>query len=202
MAHVTAQVIGSGSRGNQPGTAQLISNSPRRTCNIRRPGKSTCSAVTRAAASKPDNTGRRLRAVHPRSHPGLLRRSRVSPGWAQLVQRKYHLPLVGREQPLLSRRVPRPDGYSTSPSKGKAADGLAGVGAGNWGSWQRVMIHLGPARAALAGTRLSAPLHCARAPYIASKDAGGMASRYRQRVRDGTGRVLETYGCAAASFIM
>jgi hypothetical protein len=169
MAQLTAQVIGSGSRGNQPGTAQLISNSPRRTCNIRRPGKSTCSAVTRAAASKPDNTGKRLRAVHSRSHPGLLRPSRVSPGWAQLVQRKYHLPLVGREQPLLSRRVPRPDGYSTSPSKGKAADGFGGLG-------ERVRLEIlgcgrnhAPFWARLARRSLG---RAQARPYIASGHAG------------------------------
>ena len=186
-----AHVIGSGSRGNQPGTAQLISNSPRRTCNIRRPGKSTCSAVTRAAASKPDNTGRRLRAVHPRSHPGLLRPSRVSPGWAQLVQRKHHLPPVGREQPLLSRRVPRPDGYSTSPSKGKAADGLADSRAGttrDTGLRQKPCSILGPARAALAGTRSSAPLHCVRARW------DQVASTWRRRVLLGLQGCLKPMG--------
>ena len=120
------QVIGSGSRGNQPGTAQLISNSPRRTCNIRRPGKSTCSVATRAAASKPGNTGKRLRA-QPKNHRSPLRAKRVSPGRAQPLQRRYRQHPVGREQPLLSRNVPRPDVYSTSPSKGKAAGGLSGA---------------------------------------------------------------------------
>jgi hypothetical protein len=126
-----AQVIGSGSRGNRFETAQLISNSPRRTCNIRRPGKSTCNAGTRAAASKPDNTAKRLRALRPRSHPGSLRSSSSGPGRAQLVQREHHQPPVGpfdsqgkQEEALLSRHVPRPDGYSTSPSRGKAGDPL------------------------------------------------------------------------------
>ena len=49
------------------GTTQLINNSPRRTCNIRRPGKSTCNAATPAAASTPDNSAKHLPPRPPRS---------------------------------------------------------------------------------------------------------------------------------------
>jgi hypothetical protein len=47
------------------------------------------------------------------------------------VQREHHQPPVGpfdsqgkQEEALLSRHVPRPDGYSTSPSRGKAGGSL------------------------------------------------------------------------------
>src|SRR5216684_1379092 len=98
------------------GPAEHISNSPRKTCNSRKPDKSAYSATTPAAGNRRDNTAKhlpaeqrvfalaaQLAAARPPRHPAEPERA---PGWP--------------EQALASRHVPRRDGYSTSTCRGKA----------------------------------------------------------------------------------
>src|SRR5712692_11364388 len=98
------------------GPAEHISNSPRKTCNSRRPDKSAYSAATPAAGNRRDNTAKHLpaepRVVALAAQLAAIRR----PRHPAEPERAPDLP----EQALVSRHVPRRDGYSTSTCKGKA----------------------------------------------------------------------------------
>jgi hypothetical protein len=99
--------------------AQLISNSPRRTCNNRRRHRSTCSVAIPGAASRRDNTAKHLPASRPQLEmlrPAANRFAGALPGKRRLrgsVDPRPH---------LASKHFARLHGYSTDPVRGKAAE--------------------------------------------------------------------------------
>jgi len=89
------------------GTTKLINNSPRTTCNIRRPGISTCNAAIPAAASTPDNSAKDLPLPLP--HTLQLSTQRY------VAQIPPPTPAEPGQAPV-SRHYSRPVVYSTSPA--------------------------------------------------------------------------------------
>ncbi len=81
-------------------TPQAVNNNPNRTCNSRKPDKSTCSVAAQAPASRRDSTARSLPAA-----------GRIS---------RFPQPVLPPGQGPALRYVPRRDGYSTTPCRGKA----------------------------------------------------------------------------------
>ena len=124
----------SGSSGNRNWTAARINNNPRKTCNSRRAGKSACSAATPIAANRRDNTAKHLRTS---CRPALAARFAFAQRVHSCAQPRFAKHLwAAAEDPhcadgpgrtVSSRHVPRRDGYSISPCKGKAVRGFVRV---------------------------------------------------------------------------